>query len=252
MDISNNTPKLWFSFVSGDYYSEPDSCFFDLSDTDWLKDLEREWHLIKQELDTLLLQKDQSIIPYFNRTLANNATNWNIFPLFMWGLQFKRNCKKCPHTTRLMRAIPQMVSASFSLMQPQTTIKAHLGDTNAMYRCHLGLQIPAGMPQCTMKVGNETSAWQAGKVLAFCDAQQHTAWNHTDEPRYILIFDVIRPEFAAQSQWICAKVLGNLFWQTLFQRFYIIGHFPAFMRLWIMTISQYPAKLVLWLYNRVL
>lgn len=247
----SDTRKAWYSFVSGEQFTESDPFFFDLSQTDWANQVAQEWQVIKEELMTLLAQNDQHIIPYFNRTLANQAANWSIFPLFMWGLQFKRNCRKCPHTTRLMQRIPNMVSASFSLMRPQTTIKPHLGDTNAMYRCHLGLQIPMGIPHCVMQVGTEQQAWQEGKVLAFCDAQRHTAWNHTDEPRYVLIFDVIRPEFAAQTPWICAKVLGNLFWQTLFQRFYIIGHLPAFMRRWIMNATQYPARMVMWLHRRL-
>lgn len=243
--------QLWFSFVEGDTYTQPDPFFFDLSDTTWIAELEQNWTTIKQELSVLLAEQDTGIIPYINRTLANQATNWTVFVLFAWGITLRRNCRKCPVTTQLLQKIPNMVSASFSMMRPQTSIKPHLGDTNAMYRCHLGLQIPAGTPQCTMKVGNEERPWHEGKVLAFCDAQRHTAWNKTDQPRYVLIFDVIRPQFAHQTPWICAKVLGNLFWQTLFQKFYIIGHFPPFVRRMMMNITQYPARLAMWLYGRL-
>ncbi len=232
--------KLWFSFAENGAYKQQDQFFFDVRDTEWCKRIEDGWKDVKAELEILITDKEAAIVPYFNKTLASNPNDWNVFPFYMWGTKYHDNIKTCPKTCALLESIPGMVSASFSIINPQTTIKGHYGDTNAMYRCHLGLIIPASMPQCTMKVGNEEKSWIPGQVLAFCDAQYHTAWNKTDQKRYVLIFDVIRPEFLDKTINICAKVQGNLFWQTAFQKFYIFDRFPRFLRQWIMKLSQWP------------
>ena len=44
----------------------------------------------------------------------------------------------------------------------------------------------------------------------FCDAQRHTAFNNTDQRRFICIFDVIRPEYAAQTNHVCRWVLAQV------------------------------------------
>ncbi|PCJ86702.1 MAG: hypothetical protein COA57_05695 [Flavobacteriales bacterium] len=237
--------KLWFSFVSGDKYTEKDEPFFDLSGDKWAKELENNWEEIRKEIGLLIQKNDESIVPYFNKTLASSAKNWTVFPLFIWGIKKHENCKKCSFTSSLLEAIPNMTSASFSILEKYTEIKPHLGDSNAIYRCHLGLHVPSGLPLCGIKVDTEEREWENGKLLAFCDAQKHEAWNKSDEKRLVLVIDVLRPQFAEKKLWICCKVLGALFWQTLFQHFYIIGHFPAFFRKWMMEVTKYVTWIAL-------
>ena len=98
-----------------------------------------------------------------------------------------------------------------SRLEPHTQIKEHHGETNAIMRCHFGIEIPAGLPDCGMKVANEEREWQEGKWLFFNDAQHHTAWNNSDKRRILLIIDVIRPEFLSRKNYICARVLAGHF-----------------------------------------
>lgn len=124
-------------------------------------------------------------------------------------------CRECPGTVNLLRDIPGLVSASVSIMEPHAEIKPHFGDTDAIYRCHLGLVIPGGLPGCGIRVGYEDRAWQHGQLIVFNDANYHTAWNQTDQRRIVMILDIIRPEYLRQQKWICSLVLASIFRQLL-------------------------------------
>lgn len=41
----------------------------------------------------------------------------------------------------------------------------------------------------------------------------HTAWNNTEGGRYILLFDIIREEYAHLHGYICARVAADLILQ---------------------------------------
>jgi aspartyl/asparaginyl beta-hydroxylase (cupin superfamily) len=55
---------------------------------------------------------------------------------------------------------------------------------------HLPLVVPGG---CRFRVGSETRTWIQGKAWVFDDTIEHEAWNDSDTPRAILIFDVWNP-----------------------------------------------------------
>lgn len=120
-----------------------------------------------------------------------------------------------PLTSSLLNKYPQIISASFNLLEPQSTILPHCGDTNAIYRCHLGLDIPAQLPDCGFRVNSEKRSWQNGEWLIFLDAYNHEAWNNSLQARYILVIDVMRDEFIEQKQAVCSTVLTSLFMQNV-------------------------------------
>ena len=51
--------------------------------------------------------------------------------------------------------------------------------------------VPAG---CRFRVGGETREWKVGEAWVFDDTIEHEAWNNSDAPRAILIFDIWHPE----------------------------------------------------------
>jgi aspartyl/asparaginyl beta-hydroxylase (cupin superfamily) len=53
------------------------------------------------------------------------------------------------------------------------------------------LIVPDG---CRLRVGAEVRDVRAGEVLLFDDSIEHEAWNDSDAPRAILLFEVWRPE----------------------------------------------------------
>ena len=208
---------LWFNYNEGAFKgSEP--FFFDTNDFQWVKEIESKWHVIYEELMTLVKEHESSLLPYPNREMTTKLNKWKTFGFMFWTIKSRSNCKKCPETWKLLKTIPNLLAGSFSLLEAGTTIKPHQGDTNAIVRCHLGLKIPAPAPQCAFRVGNETRGWNEGKFLMFCDAHTHTAWNNSNEKRYIMILDVMRPEYAAQKKTICSRVLAAIYIEIAYQR----------------------------------
>jgi aspartyl/asparaginyl beta-hydroxylase (cupin superfamily) len=73
------------------------------------------------------------------------------------------------------------------VLAAKTRIPAHTGVTNTRFIVHLPLIVP---PSCGFRVGAETRAWREGSAWVFDDSIEHEAWNDSDEPRVVLIFDV--------------------------------------------------------------
>lgn len=225
--------KPWYNVFGGRYTGDQPP-FYDSSELPWVKTMEDNWEVIKEEVLALMNDKPKRLRPYFiNKSMSFPPKRWKTMGLYFWKFTMHKNCRRCPKTMEILKQVPNLTSCSLSVLEPGSNINPHQGDTDAVIRCHLGLSIPAPLPDCGFQVAMETRSWEEGKVLPFCDAQTHTAWNHTQEKRYILIFDVIRPEFAKQQNGICAHVLASSVLQMLYQRFPGLGtksgYFKNFM-----------------------
>lgn len=216
LTVSTNSPPLWFSFFGGPY-SET-TCYYDKRGFEWTQLLESNWPVIKKELDDFLKNNNHRLVPYFNKEMVSTAKSWKALSFMFWSMPFKQNMKQCPRTMELLMKVPGIVSASISLLEPHTEIKPHKGDTNAIIRCHYGIDVPAPLPHCGFQVGDEQRSWEEGKLLLFNDAAKHFAWNNTGKRRLILLIDVIRPEFINKKNSICRTVLAALLWQYLTQK----------------------------------
>lgn len=213
------TKKPWFSFLHEKNTSVVDETYFNPNDFEWSEMLEKNSEIIRQELLSFLNFNQKELKPYFATTMMNAPEKWKSLSFYFWSVAMSKSAiKNCPKTISLLKKIPQLVSASVSIMESHSEIKPHYGDTDAIYRCHLGLEIPEGMPNCGFRVGYEDRAWKNGKLLIFNDAAYHKAWNNTNNRRVILLFDFIKPEFANQKKWICAKVRGNILWQFISEK----------------------------------
>jgi len=78
-------------------------------------------------------------------------------------------------------------TAFFSILVAKSHIPPHTGVTNTRLIVHLPLVIPPG---CRFRVGSTIRDWQVGQAWVFDDTMQHEAWNDSDVPRAILIFDI--------------------------------------------------------------
>lgn len=204
---------IWYSFFNRNGFGGTEPYYYETKQFEWAANIENNAHIIRAELDKLLHENAQ-LTAYFDQNLVSTAKSWKTFPLMAWGVMMHQNCKKVPQTMALLQKIPGITSASFNLLEPHSNIKPHNGDTNAIARCHLGLYIPEGLPNCGFRVGTELKAWENDKLLLFCDAHQHEAWNYSSENRYILLFDVILTPYIHQSKNICGAVLASLFLQS--------------------------------------
>lgn len=116
---------------------------------------------------------------------------WNVFGLRYQGTDFSDAHKMCPFLSGIILKHSALIfSAGFSILEPGTIIKPHVGYTSEVLRVHLGIQVPLG--DCALKVNGITSNWQEGEILIFDDTLEHEAWNKTESSRIILLIDVYK------------------------------------------------------------
>ena len=204
------------------YYSQPTWMyfpqlpaieFFERSDFPWLDALEAASEQIRAELLRVLLSDREGLQPYidFPNSMPldqwkdlNRSRRWSAYFLWNQGTANAGHIARCPHTARALEEFvprPRIESraptAFFSILEPKTRIPAHTGVTNTRMTVHLPLIIPEG---CGFRVGATTREWQPGKAWVFDDTIEHEAWNDSDTPRAILIFDIWNPLLTAAER----------------------------------------------------
>jgi beta-hydroxylase len=173
-----------------------DSAFFNIHQFNWVEDLETNWLLIRQELDSIL--QNVSELPNFQDISEDQYSitqdhRWKTYFFYAYGFKAEKNCQKCPQTTRLIEQVPDMKTAFFSILLPHKHIPEHRGPYKGIIRYHLGLKVPQPQIACGIRVGSEIRHWQEGKSLIFDDTFPHEAWNDTDDIRVVLFLDFVRP-----------------------------------------------------------
>jgi aspartyl/asparaginyl beta-hydroxylase (cupin superfamily) len=212
--------KLFFEFL---HEREPflsEKTFYDPGRFEWTGLIEKNHPAISREIMAFFESHQSDFNPYFINELMNAPGKWRSFGFYFWGRRAPYAvCKHFSETIHLLKTIPNLVSASISVMEPNSEIRPHYGDTNAIYRCHFGIVIPGQLPDIGFQAGYEKRSWEEGKFLIFNDAAYHKAWNYTNERRLVLILDVVRPEFEHRKLWICAKVQSIIVSQTIIKKY---------------------------------
>ena len=211
-------PELWYS-VDGIPFAGDEPSFFDPAKHAWVAKVEAQWETIRDELLEFARRNDALLEPYIDEGMVSRPKKWRTIGLRFWGRESLRNSAFFPETERIVACIPGLTTVSFNLLEGNSSIKPHQGDTNAIMRCHLGLVVPAPMPRCGFRVDRDVRSWEEGKFFLFCDAHEHTAWNNTDQPRYVMVIDVFREEFRPRMREICNRVLAGIELSVLMQRF---------------------------------
>src|SRR5690606_15553673 len=128
--------------------------------------------------------------------------DWGAYFLWKDGHE-QPGAARCPQTMAALANAPltqipnRAPSILFSKLAAQTRIPPHTGMVNARLICHLPLRVPEG---CGFRVGNEVREWVEGKAWVFDDTIEHEAWNTSNVDRYILLFDIWRPELTEEER----------------------------------------------------
>jgi ornithine lipid ester-linked acyl 2-hydroxylase len=173
-----------------------DATFFPLERFQWVKLIEDNAATIRGELERVL--EDRAALPNFqdiskDQIEITDDDRWKTFFLYGYGFEAKLGVEMCPRTAALMRQIPGMTTAMFSILSPRKHILDHRGPYKGVLRYHLGLIIPQEKEACRIRVGEQIRHWEEGKSLIFDDTFNHEVWNDTDETRVVLFVDVLRP-----------------------------------------------------------
>src|SRR5205823_5179251 len=179
--------------------------YFDGVEFPWLGAIEAATDEIRGELTTVLSSDQAGLQPYVSypegvpldqwREL-NKSRRWSAYFLWNEGVAQPEHLARCPRTAQVLQSAPQCnvaehgPNAFFSILEARTHIPPHTGVTNARLTVHLPLIVP---PECGFRVGSETREWIPGKAWVFDDTIEHEAWNGSDTPRAILIFDIWNP-----------------------------------------------------------
>ncbi len=173
-----------------------DQPFFSAEQFPWAKELEKNWHVIREELDVVMthradLPNFQDISP--DQKHLAKEDKWKTFFFFAYGLETPGNAARCPRTAALLKAVPGAKTAFFSILAPHMHIPAHCGPYKGVVRYHLGLIVPKPEAQCRIRVAETIAHWEEGRSMFFDDTYEHEVWNDTDGVRVVLFMDVLRP-----------------------------------------------------------
>ena len=169
---------------------------YDNSTFPWAKEIEDNWEKIREEIDQIMERRTD--LPSFHEIMPEVETittdnNWKTFFLAGYGLESDENTKRCPETMRLLRKIPGMKTAMFSILSPNKHIPAHKGPFNGVLRYHLGLIVPEPKEKCRIRIDKEIVHWDEGESIIFDDTFNHEVWNDTSGFRAVLFVDFVRP-----------------------------------------------------------
>jgi aspartyl/asparaginyl beta-hydroxylase (cupin superfamily) len=137
--------------------------------------------------------------------------------MFKAGRFIEQNCALAPRTADVLRSLPGVHNAFFSIIEPGQYITPHWGYYKGFVRYHLGVIIPDDNAhnRCWLRVNADPSDnarrdktliergqkyyWKNGRGLLFDDTCLHDAANESDQTRVVLWLDVARKMPAALS-----------------------------------------------------
>jgi aspartate beta-hydroxylase len=178
----------------------------------WLAEFEAATPEIRAEFQQALTEESAGAVPYIDYpdglpldqwAELNRSRRWSAFFLWRDGKRVDAHADRCPKTAALLQKAPwadvpgYAPTAFFSILDKKSHIPPHSGVTNSRLIVHLPLVLPG---HCRFRVGSETREWEMGEAWVFDDTIEHEAWNDSDVPRAILIFDTWHPALTAAEK----------------------------------------------------
>lgn len=239
---------MWFAYFSSNSY-QGNQNFFSEEELSWSSQITSKAALIKSEVESFIDHPDFTPQNYFVKGMAKDD-GWKTFSFKTWGIEVKGTFSHVPVLQTIIKNNANIVSLSINILNPNTVIQPHYGDSNTFYRSHLGIKIPEGLPNCGFKVNQESRPWEEKKLLTFVDGNFHTAWNHSNTERVIVVFDVIKDEFQSQRRYICFRVRSFLILQLLYEKSKWIKLSPKWMQT-VITFLIFGLLVLLYPYQKL-
>jgi aspartyl/asparaginyl beta-hydroxylase (cupin superfamily) len=178
-----------------------------------LRAVEAAYPDIRRECEALLCFRDQLTDM---KALGGDYTSggihtirWKAFMLKS-GSFIPENCAHAPRTAEVLRALPNVYNAFFSILEPHQYVSPHWGYYKGFVRYHLGVVIPDDNAdrRCWLRVNADVADnlrrdkaliergpkyyWRNGRGVVFDDTNLHDAANESDHVRVVLWLDVAR------------------------------------------------------------
>lgn len=152
------------------------------------------WRTIREEalrladegrIRAALKNNDASFNSFFKQ-------GWKRFYLKWYGPPLPSAAALCPQTVALIRQVPSVRAAMFTLLPAGGRLNPHRDPFAGALRYHLGLSTP-NSEACRIVVDGEVYSWRDGEDVLFDETFVHWAENRTDTPRLIFFCDLERP-----------------------------------------------------------
>jgi aspartate beta-hydroxylase len=195
--------------------------FYRREEFPWLDEIEAATPAIRSEFERVFAEDAGRLEPYIaypegvpldQWAELNHSRKWSVFYLWRDGKPLDEHLARCPTTAAMLAKAPlsdvpgYAPTAFFSILDAKSRIPPHVGVTNTRLIVHLPLVVPPG---CGFRVGSETREWRVGQSLIFDDTIEHEAWNESEVPRAVLIFDIWNPYLtAAERELVRTAVQG--------------------------------------------
>lgn len=162
----------------------------------WTNEVERHAPAIRAEVDALI--ESGHPIPGFEeiskeQRILSRDRRWKTYFFLAYGVAVEEHCRACRASWAAIRAIPGVVTAFFSILEPGKELPPHRGLYKGVLRYHLAVRIPGDGEQCGLVVAGKTCRWVEAGSLVFDDTFVHAAYNHSDEIRVVMFVDFVRP-----------------------------------------------------------
>jgi aspartate beta-hydroxylase/beta-hydroxylase len=193
-----------------------------------LRTINENFDVIQSELRTILDDRDG--FPLYHeadktqKAISDTGEAWRVFFMNMTHPEIPlSNAKLCPETVAIVREIPGVLVAFFSILEAGKSVPAHNGPSFSYLRYHTALQVPANKPP-TIRIKDQRHTWQVGRSILFDDSWDHEVYNEADDVRVVLIVDILRPVpwpvriYGELVMWLNSLVIGNADWSTFDER----------------------------------
>eukprot|EP01062_Namystynia_karyoxenos_P060742 TRINITY_DN5243_c0_g1_i1.p1 TRINITY_DN5243_c0_g1~~TRINITY_DN5243_c0_g1_i1.p1 ORF type:complete len:296 (+),score=89.21 TRINITY_DN5243_c0_g1_i1:101-988(+) len=148
----------------------------------------------------------------------DSGRQWKVFILKWYGDWVRENCEWAPRTYEILRNMPEVKIAMFSILPPGVGIPLHCGPYCGSVRYHLGLVVPRE-GEVFISVGGQRLSWEEGKGLLIDDTFQHYVVNNSTGYRVVLFMDVVRRVEWAPVQWVNNFIADNSITRGIFSHY---------------------------------
>jgi beta-hydroxylase len=126
----------------------------------------------------------------FGTDQGNVGSWWRLGPMISRRRPLPPLADLFPDTVEALLRVPGLLSAVWSVFGPGTELPPHTGENAGSLNFLLGVRCPAGAGHEIEGVAVDLAE---GDLVVFDDNLEHAAWNRSDEPRVLVIGDLLRP-----------------------------------------------------------
>jgi beta-hydroxylase len=154
--------------------------------------LDAQWDVIRDEARALYAEGLIGVSDDLPGSSFYKNGRWKSFYLKSFENDIPSAYELAPKTMALIDQIPSMNMALFAALMPGKELKKHHDPFAFTFRYSLGLITPNSDQSGLIVDGNDYH-WKDGESIIFDETYMHSAYNHSDQIRIVLMTDIARP-----------------------------------------------------------